>query len=291
VQPHRARSSTYFLNDTRRGRAAALRQFPRLTSGSGRPLPTDQSENGKNHPMLLAVDFSANEPAEVFVGSTLYERSSVGTNELIIDPARAERSSLAFSLVEPRQFFPNEQFSLTFEGSLGIRGSARIVPRGARALLDEGVAGRFCTQGIQDLAATELFAQQFFPQGASAATLDEFIAPRADYVQLTGELPREQSEYWQSAQGNACGTQLPSAVDDVTPLSGRRFCELWFGTPEAPTLRRDLRVQEAYHASAVRIRRHCWRWWAAVSRRSRITPCEPASSGCCGAPAAVSRTR
>lgn len=246
IEPHRARSSTYFLNDARRGRVAALRQFPRLSSQSGRSLPTDQSEEGKKYPMLLAADFLSGEPAQVFVGATLYENDANADSPLLIDPGRAENSSLALSLDEPRRFYPNEQFTLTYEGELGSAVTSTIETEGSRALLDDGSGGRFCSRGVQDVDAARAFAAQFFPQGASDAELDEFVATHADYIQLHGDFPREDSDYWQSSAGRTCGAQLPPVADEVTPLTGRRFCELWFGNDEAPTPRRDLRVQQAY---------------------------------------------
>jgi hypothetical protein len=245
VQPHRARSAGFFINDNR-ARGAALRQFPRLTSSVGRPLPTDQSDEGKRNPIVLAVPFSASEPAQVFVGSSLYESNSDASNELIVDPARAERASVGLSLQEPRQFLPNEQYTLTYEGKLGARANSKVEPQGDRALLDDGIGGQFCSQGVQDIAATRRFAQQFFPNGGDAAQIEEFVATHTDYVQLTGDLPEESDAYWQSSEGGTCGQALPSSADDLTPLSGYRFCELWFGTSEVPTLRRDLRISEAY---------------------------------------------
>lgn len=245
VQPHRARSAGFFINDSR-ARGAALRQFPRLTSSTGRPLPTDQSEEGKRSPMLLAVPFANGEPAQVFVGSSLYEAGRDASNELVIDPARAERASLALSLQEPRQFLPNEAYSLTYEGRLGRKANSKIEPQAGRALLDDGIGGNFCSQGVQDIAATRRFGQQFFPNGVDAAQLDEFVATHTDYVQLTGELPTEADSYWQSSEGQSCGEGLPSAANDRTPLLGYRFCELWFGSGDVPTLRRDLRVSMAY---------------------------------------------
>jgi hypothetical protein len=246
VQPHRARSGGFFINDNIRARGAALRQFPRLTSSTGRPLPTDQTDEGKRNPTMLAVPFSSTEPAQVFVGSALYEAVPDASNELVIDPARSERASLALSLQEPRQFLPDEAFSLTYEGKLGRQANSKIEPQGERALLDDGIGGRFCSQGVQDVAATRRFAQQFFPGGVDPAELNEFVATHTDYVQITGDLPTEADAYWSSNEGGSCGEGLSSAADDLTPLLGYRFCELWFGTPDAPTLRRDLRVQTAY---------------------------------------------
>lgn len=245
VQAHRARSSGFFIND-QRARGAALRQFPRLTSSTGRPLPTDQTDEGKRNPIVLAVPFSEDEPAEVFVGSSLYEAKADATNELVIDPAKAERASLALSLQEPRQFLPNEGYSLTYEGKLGRPANSKIQPQGEQAILDDGIGGHFCSSGVQDIAATRHFAQQFFPNGVDAAELDEFVATHTDYVQLTGELPGETDPYWSSSEGQTCGEGLPRSADDLTPLLGYRFCELWFGTAEVPTLRRDLRVRAAY---------------------------------------------
>jgi len=65
-------------------------------------------------------------------------------------------------------------------------------------------------------------------------------------VQIQSDFPAEDSDYWRTNQGQTCGAALADTTDEVSALTGRRFCELWFGPKEAPTSRRDLRVREAY---------------------------------------------
>jgi hypothetical protein len=65
-------------------------------------------------------------------------------------------------------------------------------------------------------------------------------------VQIQNDFPADDSDYWQGSQGRTCGAALAESTQETNALTGRRFCELWFGTTEAPTSRRDLRVREAY---------------------------------------------
>ncbi|MBM3679204.1 MAG: hypothetical protein FJW96_15225, partial [Actinobacteria bacterium] len=74
VQPHRARAASVFLGEPSiGGRAPSLRTRPKVVSSSGRTLPTDGSEEGRRSPRLLGVAPSANEPARLYVGTTLLE--------------------------------------------------------------------------------------------------------------------------------------------------------------------------------------------------------------------------
>jgi hypothetical protein len=248
VEPHRTRSSGYFINETSSGtRGASLRQFPRLSSSTGRQLPTDQSDEGKDSPILLGVDFSASDPAQLVVGATRFDHDVDAENELILDPARAERSSLTLSFEEPRLYSPNEQFNLTYEGILSDASFARFEHDAGKdyGVINEGVNGRFCSRGVQDVAATREFADRFLPN-ASSKDLAAFAAGHADYIQLSSDFPEEDDDYWQSAEGLQCGASVPREDQSVQALTGHRFCELWFGSKDVPTTRRDLRIREAF---------------------------------------------
>src|SRR5690606_34384231 len=99
VLPHRIRNDLLnFSTDTLvDAQPASLMAFGRL-SLFGRGLPTSRElVEGRRRPIALGVDFEAPDgrtaPAQVHVGSTLYSRDSP-EEELVIDPLRAEQSSI-----------------------------------------------------------------------------------------------------------------------------------------------------------------------------------------------------
>jgi hypothetical protein len=237
VQPHRARSSRFVINGRNFGvRAPALRTFPRLTSELGRRLPTDQTTEGRNHPKMLGVDFSESEPAQVYIGPALHENREV-TDALVIDPARAEQNSLVLSFAEPRAYALTEQFSAVYEGLVVSERPAAKIERGPTglSLTDSGIA--FCDRGIE---GTELMSRRGASLGVSDEALRDFGARHADYVEITSNIPREESTYWASGAGASCGS-----ADPGVPGSGYGECRERFGTRRAPLDLRQFRVERA----------------------------------------------
>ncbi len=230
VDRHRARSATFFARQSDSAtRAPGLRSFPRLSSEDG-VLPTDQTEGGRENPKLLAVDYRVGGQAEIQVASTLYTQDSA-QNPLVIAPAAAERNSLALLMNEPRAFRREEDFSLTYEGTVvGER------PAGFLAFSDSGTtvdglrdtSGLFCNRGVHD---ESLMRERGVELGVPDAELDAFATEHADYIQIVSDFPAEDASYWNTSVGIACG--------------GRTECEAEFGEVDTPTASRDLRILAA----------------------------------------------
>ena len=243
VAAHRARSTSFVINSSDFGvRAPSLRSFPRLTSEVGRTLSTDQTEEGRNYPKMLAVNFSPEHPAQIYVGQTLYQRppddpllAPQGVQPLEIDPARAENSSLSLSFAEPRAYVPSEQFAATYEGILvAERPAGRFrYENGTARLIDGGIV--FCDRGVHDRG---LAREEGIRLGVLEENLDAFERRHADYVTITSDLLDEDDAYWDVGHdGASCGGSAPGA--------GFITCRAQLGTKRAPTDLRELSIKQA----------------------------------------------
>ncbi|HVU01798.1 MAG TPA: hypothetical protein VHE30_08600 [Polyangiaceae bacterium] len=242
VEPHRPRSATLALNDSDRGnRAPALRTRPKLIDVTGRSLGVDTTDEGKKHPHLLGVNFgpAANEHAAVYIGTTLFETTSAD-NPLVIDPAKANESSLVLSFAEPRSYVPQSGAAAVYEGKLiDQRLAARYQYNGPGVPATFTDAGNlFCGAGIEDVPNARL-------RGASLgvteqADLDTFATQHADTVVITSELLDENDAYWTKGSGAKCGSDLPGAT-----ATGFVECGAVLGTGTKPSQYRELRITKA----------------------------------------------
>jgi hypothetical protein len=221
VQEHRSRSAVYMVNRSERGvRAPALRAFPRLSGRAG-TLTTDQSDEGKNFPKLLAVDFknpeapASPQPAMVYVGTTLHVHAADAENPLETDPAIAERASLVLPLAEPRSYVFDDDLSLTFEGPVVLPrpvGRVDFVPGSTTSLVDRDA--NFCNLGVEDVDLARERGESEL--ALTAAELDAFKFDHADFVQITAALYKEEDSYWQSEVFNPdCGVRNRDLCEDV----------------------------------------------------------------------------
>jgi hypothetical protein len=246
VQQHRARAGTFVISGPDFGvRAPSLRNFPQLEAPAGGTLPSGDAEGASLTPKLLAVDFphplgSGSLPAQVFVGSTLYESTTAGEpdNELDIDPNTAERHSLALLWNQPRSFAPEEDYRLTYEGAfIAERPAGFLALSSASSKLADADA-QFCSRGVQDVAYTR---DQVGPElGVPSGELDAFARRHADYVQISSELVSKDDSYWKA---QSCG--------GAQGAGAFFFCKNLFGTAETPNQPRDLTVLEAYQDQLV----------------------------------------
>lgn len=264
-EPHRPRAGTYFFAEAG-GTAPALRAFPQLRDRTGTSLAVDQSESGKVHPRLLAVDTpvgagsSSPTGASVIVGTALYENSPSASNRLIVDPAESERNSVVLPYAEPRAYTGNLQVTVTYEGavrSLGDglfelqdkgsldlpRSELERLPRDQYAVISRGPNAAFCESGIEDDWLIRDRANQLM-DSPTAAALDQFARQYTDYVDLSSELLPAKDPYWDTATGASCGESIREAADGVT---GHFLCELVFGNPDLPNTTREFRVQRAFN--------------------------------------------
>jgi hypothetical protein len=245
VQPHRPRSAAFFKTTPERGvRAPALRTHPQLSAPTGGALPTNASEEGRLRPKLLAVDFEdpegGTEPAMVYVGTTLF-RAGAGANPLVLDPAQAERPSVALMFTEPRAHPPEDELTLTYEGALvRKRATGFLQPEKSPPELFDPDAN-FCSRGVEDVA---LAAETGAEHGASDP--DAFGRRHADFVQIVSELRGQDDPHWTNV--GSCGGQRGAAA--------ALLCRNTFGSAEAPSAARELLVREAYQNRLVIEPRH-----------------------------------
>ncbi len=243
VEPHRARSAAFVETTLGTGtHAPSLIAFPQLGTG----LPKDSA------PQLIAVDFAANQPAEVRKGGQLYRSvnpPAEGVNWLDLSPNPApptnpaseahQGNSVALYQREPRGYFPREQVTATYEGMLVTQRTTGFLHATSApfTLADDTLS--FCGRGVQDMAAARLEGQRLGLTDASE--LDAFAASHADRVQLQSAIPAADNPYWASVADPA------------------RFnydsCAGYFGPAEEPSgltptadlsPARDLPIAEAY---------------------------------------------
>lgn len=245
VVPHRTRSGSTFANSGAL-RTIALRAFPTLTLDTGRSAATDQTDDGRDQPKMLAARHRANVEDLLFVGALAYGTENA-TNRLDVDPAIAERSSLLLNYREPRAYLGSEEFTATYEGIVRSTGRAQVAVDATSGLgrINEGINADFCGAGVQDTDVTREIGREM---GVDEADLDAFALRHADYAQLTGSLLDEDDGYWTDRPGSECGLELfeSETAEESSRLIGRPLCDQFFGPPESPSQWRDLRIVKAH---------------------------------------------
>ncbi len=273
VQQHRPRSSRMAVTNSSLGVGApSLRSFPRLTL-ENRGLPMNNTEEGQRYPKILAVDFpdpdnpGDTQPAQAYVGTTLYSTDDNASNKLETDPAISERGAVVLPWVEPRAYVPEERVLITYEGTIGGErpgGFLKVGDSGAEPGLGsiEDGSARFCSAGVQGMELTRRVGEERFELSGNA--LSSFAEQYADYVQITQELLPSDDEYWKSASGQSCG-------------GGRGYdiCEQTFGRVEdteelLPA--RELRIVAAFQDRLVVAPRNV-RDTDAQQERMELTDC------------------
>lgn len=243
VTPHRARSRGFFLNELGQ-RSAGLLSFPSLTLDNGRSVTTDQTDEGRDYPKLLAARRVAGADEELFVGPLRYTTNDPGSL-LNVDPGTAVRSSLLLSYEEPRAYIPGEDFLASYEGVVRTVGAAllKIDPETGLGVVDEGLNASLCSSGVQDM---DLVKEVGLELGVAPENLEAFARRHADYVQIVGDLPEEDDPYWSAPNpGATCGLDLFQAEGDASRFSGRPLCEQFFLPAEVQNEARDFRIVQA----------------------------------------------
>lgn len=236
VEPHRARSALLFENETSTGiRSPSLLTLPKLVDISGRTLVTDRSTDGVKNPRMLAINFSSSDPAQVYVGTNLYQNLTGAQFPLVIDPATAVQSSLVLNLQEPRAYARPEDFIATYEGQItSERPAARFeLDSGGAKLLDSGIA--FCDLGVEDESVATERAADLGVDATAAAT---FAKNHADYVVIKSDLLDSTDPYWQQGLGASCGGA-------TQPGASFLQCRAQLGTSAVPLQYREFRVVKA----------------------------------------------
>lgn len=262
VEPHRARSASYFTtNGTVGTHAPSLASFPRLSSKENGDLPTGEGDIEHKHPQMLAVAFPPNRASEVsvedpgstfvYVNNTRYSLWPLDRNRIERDPALASSNSLLLPLEEPRVYSSQEEFSATYEGIVVERASGLLQQQvdddpgpgfdsplkpGEFLLRDRDA--RFCSNGVEDQRIALETAKKMLPPGSPHADL--YASRHADFVVLTNDFDASDPYYQDkvsvdanspsSIHGN-CSAQVVQPGDD-RPL--HEVCKSLFGTKEEP---------------------------------------------------------
>lgn len=240
VEAHRSRSALLFENRVSTGiRSPSLLTLPKLVDVSGRTLVTDRSTDGIKNPRMLGVDFSSTDPAQVYVGTNLYQRGTPASPSpefpLKIDPATATESSLVLNLQEPRAYARPEDFIATYEGQItGERPAGRfsVDSKGAK-LQDSSIA--FCNLGVEDEAVATGRAGEL---GVDATGAVAFSKDHADYVVIKSDILDRNDPYWQQGQGASCGGA-------TQPAASYLQCHAQLGTRDVPLPFREFRIVKA----------------------------------------------
>ena len=235
VEPHQARSS-YFLQtaEDANGRVPGLQTYPVLSLDTS-VLATDQTEEGLNHPKLLAPAPSEPKPDDE-LGSRINTELLVGgrkVEEIQTDPSTAEKNMLVFDLSEPRVHI-EQDWAVTFEGPMpGFSGhvgrfDANSDETARTAFYDGGAF--FCDRGVHDFRAAAAVAS-----GLGIEDTETWANEHVDVLQITEDFLDEEDPYWDSVSGRCSWLQ----------------CRETFGLVGDPRPPRDLPIIEAYQGTLI----------------------------------------
>ncbi len=220
IERNQLRDANYFGTDQASGaHVPALQTYPVLSLDNA-VLATDQSDDGKKHPRLLAP--IKTDPS-LLIGGQPLDPTKVQTN-----PDTADQNMLLFDYREPRVHF-EQNWSVSFEGSLpGFVGHVGRIDSatdatGRTVFWDSGAF--FCDHGVHDLDAARNVGEK---RGVDAPS--DWAQSHTDVVQLTSDFLDANDPYWPSVSGKCSLLQ----------------CRQTFGLPDTPTTARDLPIVEAY---------------------------------------------
>jgi len=260
VEPHRPRSSSLSISSNTNGlRAPSLRTFPQFSNPDPAVVITVDQQ-----PHLTAVDFTNPDPsrpgtlpAQVNVSTDLYAHcETVGADQpppcngsaqpLSFSPGDpAFQNSLTLPLAEPRSYAQDESVALTFEGRVfgeSTSGFFQLEPGASEGTVRDPDAN-FCAKGVED---SDSIRARGTAIGIADANLDAWAQAHADYVQITGDVPREDDQYWRRGRGSECAALIDPAKPNA---DDRDACRTFFGNVDNPAVlfeNRDLSIVRAY---------------------------------------------
>jgi len=235
VEPHRPRAGSFGISLATIGIGApTLRSLPQFTA------PTSVTNlSPHDQPKLLAVPFadpSGPQPAQVYVGTTLYQSGNAST-PLRVDPNDLDDqdSALTLPLVEPRSYPSSEHDDLVYEGRVMGEKPSGFLNAGAddtvQNLADS--TAFFCDSGVYDVDAMTDYALTELGIKTKAEA-QAFAADHADYVQVTGDFPSLIDSYWHASTHRS----HEDCVNLFGEAEGRGLSDL--------QTTRDLSIVEAY---------------------------------------------
>jgi len=292
VEPHRPRSASLSISSSSNGlRAPTLRSFPQFSNvNPAGVISVDQQ------PRMLATDFanpgntSATLPAEVNISTQLYAHCTLeqlnakqppcdgNATPLVIDPGETGvQNSLTLPLVEPRSYAQDESPTLSFEG--------RVFPDRSSGFLsvEDGVTeavlrdpdANFCAAGVEDSDTIRARGEGL---GIPSSNLDAWAKEHADYVQITGDYPAPDDQYWRQGRGNGCAALIDPSKPDV---DDRDACVRKFGNIDTPGVlkeSRDLSILAASGGELSVTPRHCQGETDCAGTLSQLSCCFPAGT-------------
>jgi hypothetical protein len=272
IEAHRPRSASLSISSSSTGiHAPSLRAFPQFsTPGSTVPL--------QRQPRMMATDFANPDdsvggllPAEVNINTQLYvhcteeqllERQPPcdgSAQPLGIDPKQdVVQNSLTLPLIEPRSYAQDEAPTLVYEGRLltpdRTSGFLLFDPGASEGVVRDPDANFCGGAGVED---SDTIAQRGKELGIPAANLKAWSDAHADYVQITGDYPADDSPYWAVGKGQQCAALINPNKPDV---NDRDACISKFGGIDNlsnlyPT--RSLSILQAYAGQLTVQPRNC----------------------------------
>src|SRR5262249_59833825 len=118
-------------------------------------------------------------------------------NQLDIDPNSANRSSVVLPLDEPRSYGAEDTYALSYEGKLLENPNGRV--RFGSFELEDADA-QFCNSGVEDVS---LIRRRGEDLGVGDSELLALSRQYGDYVQITGSVPGENHDYWETGVGGS----------------------------------------------------------------------------------------
>jgi len=260
VEQHRPRSASLSISSSTNGlRAPSLRTFPQFSTPGSTVQVTDQ-------PRMMATDLDNPDdtssqktlPAQVNVSSQLYahcDKTGPGNpppcdvdssfKPLAIDPKDpTAQNSLTLPLVEPRSYAADQSPLLVFEGPLfPARTSGYLqfeVGASEGVLIDRDAS--FCGAGVED---SDTIRARGVGLKIPDSSLDAWSNAHADYVQIIGDVPASDDQYWSLGRGQSCAGLINPMKAGV---AGRDACLNQFGNVDNPAIlntKRNLSILEA----------------------------------------------
>jgi len=259
VEPHRPRSASLSISSSTNGvRAPSLRTFPQFSTPSA-TVPVAKQ------PRMMATDFddpnsnaqSATLPAQVNVGSQLYANCAKkgagqpppcddeSISSLATDPGDDNApNSLTLPLMEPRSYSGDQTLQLVYEGPLfpaRNSGFLQVADGDSQGILQDRDAN-FCGAGVED---SDTIRERGVALKIPQSSLDAWSQAHADYVQITGDFPAADDQYWAQGQGTQCAAKI-NAMKSTVP--GRDACVGKFGNIDNPAIlntKRNLSILKA----------------------------------------------
>lgn len=226
VTRHEMRSSTFFDASEASGAwVPQLQSYPVLSLDNS-VLATDQTDEGKLHPRMLAP-VADKQQAVVLIGGRPVEKVET-------DPNSSEQNIILFDYREPRVHY-EQTWTAAFEGMIpGFDGHVgRFEPtsdsNGRTTFWDSGAF--FCDRGVHDLdAARKVGSDRGAAPAGDPAALDAWAQGHVDVLEITSGFLDADDPYWPSVSGRCSLFQ----------------CRETFGLVETPSTARDFPIVASY---------------------------------------------